>query len=450
MDDQLSLPGMDPPPPVPEAAIDQTQEPRLRRVDRAQVRMTPCSLDESLPADHPVREVWAVVQRLDCSKFESGIRARGSAPGRAATDPRVLLALWLYATIDGVGSGREIDRLVHVDDRYRWLAGGVSLDYHLVNDFRVRHEVELDDLFTQVVAALVKQGLVEVTRLSQDGIRVRAGAGSDSFRSESSLRTLLEEARTRIGTLKHQNDPSFSARQQAKRLADAQDRAARIEAALELLPGLQAAHEQSCKRRGEEPAPVRVSTTDPQARKMKVADGGYRPAYNVQLAMDTQSRVIVGVDVTGSGVDSAQATPMRQQVEQRTGQRVKEHLMDGGYASLDSIDEAEKAGVTVYAPVSKKCQNRNPQADPYARKKDDTDETFAWRQRMQTDEAKAIYKLRGSTIETINADLAQHRGLRQFPVRGPTKVRCVALLMVLAHNLLRFATELITDVREKS
>jgi hypothetical protein len=169
---------------------------------------------------------------------------------------------------------------------------------------------------------------------------------------------------------------------------------------------------------------------------MKMPCGGFRPAYNVQLAADPTSRAIVGVDVTNHGADSGLDQPMRQQVEQRTGRQVKEHLIDGGYASLEAINQAETDGVTVYAPVN---PARQPDIDPHARKPKDTDHTFAWRQRMATDEAKAIYKQRGATIETVNGDLTEHRGLRQFPVRGSPKARYVVLWLALAYNILHFA-----------
>lgn len=455
MDDQLSLPGMDAaPPPTPPGegvrAIDLTQAPRLRRVDRAQVRLVPCALEESLPCEHDARLVWDLVTQLDLSPFEGKVAARGSVPGRPATDPRILIALWLYAGIKGVGCGREIDRRVHCDDGFRWIAGGVSLDYHILNDFRVGHEGELDGIFTATVAALVKQGLVDVTRLAQDGLRVRASAGSNSFRREKTLKELHADAQEHLVALKKQSDGEFLSRQQAKELSDAKDREARIAKALALLPDLRAAHEEASKRKGKEPGEVRVSMTDPEARMMRMPDGGSRPAYNVQLSADVKGRAIVGVDVTSEGVDYGQATPMRQQVEERSGQTVNEQLVDGGFASLKEIDEGERAGVAMYAPVPNKCKNRNPDADPYARKRDDTDATFRWRQRMATDEAKTIYKQRGATIETINGDLTEHRGLRRLRVRGPTKVRCVLLWLALAYNILRFRKDLITVMCEKS
>ena len=318
----------------------------------------------------------------------------------------------------------------------------MSLNYHTINDFRVDHGEALDALFTQVIALLVKQDLIDVTRLTQDGVRVRASAGSSSFRRGSTLTRLRDEARAHLEALQKQNDPAWSARQQAKRLADAKDRDARLAEALRQLPLRQAAQRQAAKRSGlAQPRETRLSSTDPDARKMKMACGGFRPAYNVQLAADPTSRAIVGVDLTNEGADSGLDQPMRQQVEQRTGQTVKEHLVDGGYAALDAIDRAEADGVTIYAPVN---PPRKAGVDPHARKPKDTDRTFAWRTRMAGDQAKTLYRQRAATIETINGDLTEHRGLRQFPVRGSPKARCVVLWLALAYNILHFGPALLT------
>ncbi len=452
MDDQLSFPGMEAassPAPAGPREIDLSLPPRLRLVDRSQARFMPCSLDQTLPPEHDARLVWDFVGSLPMKVFEDKVVARGSAPGRPATDPRILLTLWIYAGIRGIGNGREVDRLVHCDDGFRWIAGGVSLDYHIINDFRVAHEDAFEHVFITTVVALVRAGLVEVTRLAQDGVRIRASAGSDSFRRDKSLKELLEDARAHLAALKKQTEKEYISKKEAKQLADANDRVKRLEHAAALLPELQESMNASAKKRCEKPGEARVSTTDPDARRMQMPDGGTRPAYNVQLAADVKSRAIVGVDVTSDGTDYDQATPMREQVEKTTGVKVKEHLIDGGYASLKTIDEGEKAGTTMYAPVSKKCQNRNPDADPYARKKNDTDEIYAWRTRMNTDEAKAIYKQRGSTIETINGDLTEHRGLRRLRVRGPTKVRCVVLLLALVYNLRQFENVLIAAMIAK-
>ena len=182
----------------------------------------------------------------------------------------------------------------------------------------------------------------------------------------------------------------------------------------------------------------RASTTDSEARVMKTPDGGFRPAYNVQLAADTESRAIVGVSVTNSGSDRALSEPMRQEVESRTGGKVEEHLMDGGFVNFDPLDQAEQAGVTVYAPpqASKKV-------DPYQVRPTDSAEVAKWRRRMATEEAKTIYKERAATSETVNADLRTYRGLDRFLVRGLAKVKCVALWSALAYNLMHFGKALL-------
>ena len=166
----------------------------------------PVCLDARLPADHQARTIWRVVERLDLSAFYDGIAARGSEPGRAATDPKLLVALWLYAAVDGVGNGRKLDRLCREHDAYKWLCGGVSLNYHTLNDFRVAHEKSLDGLFTEVLTALTERGVVRIDRISQDGKRVRASAGSSSFHCEKTLRRRLKEVRAYVEELKRQPD----------------------------------------------------------------------------------------------------------------------------------------------------------------------------------------------------------------------------------------------------
>jgi transposase len=127
-------------------------KPRLRLADRSQVLLRPLSLEETLAPDHPARIIWALVCRWDLTLFLATVVARGEKPGRPATDPRILISLWLYAYTQGVSNGRELDRLCESDDAYRWICGGVSLNYHTINDFRVDHEKAIDDLLTQMIA----------------------------------------------------------------------------------------------------------------------------------------------------------------------------------------------------------------------------------------------------------------------------------------------------------
>jgi len=433
---------------------------RLRLPERMQAVIRYGALDDLLPPEHEARVVWAVVCAQDLSDFHAAVRAVAGSPGRDATDPRVLIALWLYATLDGVGSARELDRLCRECDPYKWLAGGVSLNYHTLADFRVGriggggdHAAALDGLLTRMVATLVGKGLVKVWRISQDGTRVRACAGASSFRREKRLAKLLEEAKKHVAELRALlDDPErsagLSAQQKAARERAARERQARVEAAIAALPRLKEKQaklakkvSQKDKKAGKLKEP-RASTTDDQARVMKMPDGGFRPAVNVQLAVDTDSRAIVGVDVTSSGVDTGQAEPMRRQVQERTGREVKEHLMDGGYLVFEEIDRATQEGVTVYCPP-KPPRNPELRGSEYEPRPTDSQAVKDWRARMGSEEGKEVYKERAATSETANAELKSRCGVTRLLVRGLDKARCVALWFALAYNLSHFAKELI-------
>ena len=448
MEAQPNLPGMeavaDSDPIGVTPAAPPEAPPRLRRPDRAQTLLEPCVIDELIGADHPARTIWAVVCKLDLSRFEEPIAARGASTGRAATDPRLLVALWLYAATRGIGNGRELARLCECHDAYRWLRGGVSLNYHTLTDFRVGHAAALDELFTQVLAVLMHRGLVSVERISQDGTKVRAGAGSRSFRRRATLEQRLERARAHVEALKAQGheEPAVSARRRAAAQRGARERAERIEAALaemDKLEAVKAAQRQDKPAAKEAP---RASTSDPEARKMKMPDGGYRPAYNVQLASDPSSRAIVGVDVTNHGTDHGEDAPLREQVERRSGAAVSEHLLDGGYVKREAIEAAHTAGVAVLAPLPATGKGGSVCIFSPA----DSEALAAWRERMRTPEGQEAYRQRAATSETINADLKCFRGLGSggsLAVRGLRKVRCVALWSALAYNLMHFAQALL-------
>lgn len=188
------------------------------------------------------------------------------------------------------------------------------------------------------------------------------------------------------------------------------------------------------KRRGEEKKQkARASTTDPEARIMKMGDGGYRPAYNIEYATDTSSRVIVGVEVTNLSSDRGRMEPMRQQIQQRYDKMPGEHLVDGGFINLEEMDRLGRAGCVVYAPPQ---QPQNKDRSPYDRVDRDTEAVSAWRERMGTEAAKTIYKLRASAAEWVNAQARNH-GLVRLAVRGLKKVKAIALWHALANNLQR-------------
>jgi transposase len=415
--------------------------PRLLQPNRTQIELRASDLETLLPQEHRARLVWGYVVHQDLSKLVEAVKARGSNAGRAAIDPRVLFALWLYATLGGVGSGREVARLSVEHDAYRWICGGVSVNYHALNDFRAGNEALMDELLTDNVAALAAAGAISLERVAQDGMRVRADAGAASFRRQATLEEHLGQAGELVQTIKAQAqaDPGRGKRQaQAAQQRAAQEREERIKAALAQLPEVAATK----KRNGGKAEEARASTTDADARVMKMADGGFRPAYNVQLATECEAQVIVGMGVVNAGSDMAQLAPMVEQVEQRAGKSPDEWLVDGGFPAHGQID-AVSGKTEVYAPVpqpraKKDEQGTEVQQDKHEPKPGDSEAVAKWRQRMATDEAKDIYKQRAATAECVNAQ-ARNRGLLRLPVRGLAKIRSVVGLFVLTHNMMRMA-----------
>jgi len=416
--------------------------PRLRVPQRNQVEIHWASLDELLEPEHPARMVWACVCGLDLHCWLKTIKAVEGVAGRDATDPRLLVALWVYATIEGVGSARELERLCEKHLAYQWLCGGVSVNYHLLADFRTRGSEAWDDLLTQIVASLLDQKLVTLKRVAQDGMRVRANAGSASFRRGPRLERFLAEAREQVEALKTLSDESpedTTRRRQAARKRAWEERQRRLEEALRHCDELQRQREETAKITGKKPIEARCSTTDPESRTMKFADGGYRPGYNVQFSTDTASGIIVGVDVTNHGTDSEELPPMLEQLEERYDRQPEEALVDGGFACLDAIDDAAQRGCRVYAPLKDEQKQLAAGKNPYAPKRYDGAGVASWRERMGTVAAKLVYRLRSQTAEWVNA-ICRNRGLRQMPVRGRTKCRMIAVLYAITHNIVRGVT----------
>jgi transposase len=419
-------------PRAPRPAPSDESAPRYETANRTQIELTPCDLEALLPPGHAARLVWRFVEGLDLSALYAVIHAREGRAGRPPIDPKILVALWLYATIDGVGAARELDRLCVRHDAYRWLRGGVSVNYHTLSDFRVAHQAVLDELLTQSIATLRHRGIVTLARVAQDGTRIRASAGVGSFRREGTLRARLQEAEHLVARTKRQAEGGLT-RAEAAQARAAVDRLARVAEALAELPAVAAAKARTAsKRKGAAPKEARVSTTDPQARVMKMADGGYRPAYNVHLATDHDSDVIVGVAVTNSSADQQELVPMLEQVAARAG-RPDTVLVDGGFVAHDAIDAATARGICVLAPVPCRPGTR----EPVPVQPTDSPAVAAWRMRMQTEAAKQQYRQRGAVAERINADVRTHRALGQVLVRGQRKVLTCALWVALAHNLVK-------------
>jgi transposase len=427
--------------PLPEA-IPQPPEtgrgkPRLETANRQQIGIRYAALDDLLSEDHRARLVWAMVASYDLSRFYARIEAVEGEAGRPATDPRLLTGVWLYGTLEGVVSARELARLCQDHLAYQWLLGGVSVNYHTLADFRVDYEAELDDLLSKSVAALMSEGLVSIEKTAQDGMRIRASAGASSFRRRPTLDECLRKAQAAVeeqkAMLEDGGSDARSRREKAAQQRHAEERLERVKKALEEVEKVAAKRQKNRETRRKKRAP-RASTSDPEARVMKMADGGFRPAYNGQLAIDMDSRIIVGVEVSNEA-DQRLLEPMLEQIEERFEQLPEEHYVDGGFRSNLSIEHAAEKGIAVFSPIPTRYSG-NSLKRPEEILPTDGPGVRAWKERMQTEVVQEKYKQRAATVEWANA-LARNRGLYRLLVRGRHKARAVLLWYALAHNLLQ-------------
>jgi transposase len=426
---------------APKASAEPVGAPRLRSPERRQIELRACDLESLLGPDHAARLVWAYVERLtdELQPLYDAIAARAGLPGHPPIDPRLMLALWLYATSEGIGSARELARLCGSHDAYRWLCGGVSVNYHTLGAFRSAQGKLLDELLTRNVAALAAAGVIDLDTLAQDGVRVRAAAGAASFRRRATVARHLAQARRVVERLKrdlHDDPEASSRRTRAATERAAREREARVKDALDKLAEIEAQRkrrEQTNARTTAKQGEPRVSTTDPEARILKMPDGGFRPAYNMQIVSAPEQQIVVAVDVTASGSDRGWARTMLERVRGRLGSLPRRHLADGGFTKLDDIEWAHGEGVAIHCPPPASRQR----SDAFVPRDDDGPGVAAWRRRMKSPRGKGRYKRR-SIAECINARMRQRR-LHQITVRGLHKARTVLLWFALAHNVLRAA-----------
>jgi transposase len=403
---------------------------RFQRIERYQYEFRDLCLDELVSQTHEVRSVWQYVCGLDLSEFH---REYDGKSGRIPVDPRILLTLWLYAIIEGISSSRHLAKRCKRDAIYMWICGGVGVNHNLLSAFRVNHRDALLELLSQTIAVLQHHELIKFDRISQDGVRVRAHAGKSSFRKIDTLESLFESAKEKVESVfgdiddSDDDDDPCSPSQQAARLRAAEDRERRLKEALAEHADLSKRRE---KRKKGDGATTRVSTTDPESRNMKMADGGYRPAYNIQAATLNDSRLIVDVHAINEGTDSNQVEPMLDRVESQFGERPKEVLVDGGYNSREDVTAVESSGTKIFMPVR---ASRNSAQDRYAFRRGDSEEVKNWRERMSKPDSQEIYQERSSTAEFPFARFRNH-GLQQLPVRGLAKAEVIGVWHALVHN----------------
>ena len=410
---------------------------RVKQPERRQVCMQMMSLDQMLPENSLARTVCAYVERLDTSLLYRDIVVTATQAGRTATNPDVMLSLWLLATLEGIGSARELARRCERDMAYMWICGEVSVNHRCLSEFRMNSGDFLDKLLTDSVTAMIHSNVVSYETVAQDGMRVRASAGSSSFRRAPTLKKLKQEAQALVERLKSGDDDSPGGNSGGGvKLASNERRLDRIEEALEQIEELSERREKRRKGEGEK---TRVSTTDPDARNMKMANGGYNPAFNVQFASDMTSRMIMGVDVTNAGTDSNQLLPMIEQLKSRFGRVPKKTVTDAAYATQENITQATQNQVIPVSSIPRAKQLKKNDKDPHEQQPRDTKDYVAFRKRMLEPENIELCKTRPSVAEFPNAD-CRNRGLLQFNVRGLTKAKTVALWHAICFNLRRQIT----------
>lgn len=473
---------------------------RMRPVERKQYFMETANLENMAAEDDPVRAIWAFVERLDLTAYYNKIKSKVNEAGSPAYNPKVLLAMWIYAYSQGISSAREVEKLSREVKAWRWLCGDQPINYHTLSDFRVRHKEELDDIFTNSLGVLSAEGLITLERITQDGTKIRANAGIDTFRGEEKLKAHLKVAREQVELLSNPaSEPT------TKRIGKARERAV-IERCQKLEQAVQ--EYEKLRQNKKKKEKIRVSITDPESRVMKQANGGYNPSYNAQIAVDTANKIIVGKHTTSNCEDTKELEPMIEGINERLGKYPDQVITDGGYNTYPNITMAaekdidliaaergnnnvsgqqyQKRGVTKefesgafkydedsksmicpegetlkfdgkeelpgrtnfkYRARAEDCSNCPskskccPKAAIKGRsviRKEYHEDVIEFQEKMQTEEAKLIYKKRGENAEFVNACIKERFKLRQFRLRGLFKVDIEVTFAALAYNIMRW------------
>lgn len=469
---------------------------RLKPIDRSQVCWGVIDIEKLIEEDHPARGIWAMVNQLDLAALENKIKAVEGRAGQSSLNPRLLMALWIYGYSEGISSARELSRMCDYEPGCRWLTAMQTVNHHTLSDFRVDHKSELDEIFVQVLGLLSAEGYIEMKRITQDGTKIRAQAGASSFHREQRLREHLQLARQQVEAMGDPESVDLNERMIQARKRVRREKKQRLEEALKELEQIQ-------KTRGEsEKQQARVSETDPEARVMKQADGGFAPSYNVQISTDAANGIIVGVDITQAGNDCDQLLDAVDRLEANTGQTPEQVLVDGGYTMKNSnIEAMAERGIDLIGPVvennseaSLKGRGIGPEFYPDKFRYDPSSDTFicpaekslqrmrtnrregriehsyraaaadcqacpfqdrccpknsprmvvrkehppavqAFRAKMQTDEAKQIYRTRAQIAEFPHAWIKEKIGFRRFRLKGRQKVRAEAIWACLTYNI---------------
>lgn len=415
---------------------------KLRVPCRNQMEMQINCIDSLLPVDHKARDIWEFVNSMDCSPCFALLKTFSGYSGRPATSPQVLLALWIFSIMDGNISSRTLVKLCEEHNAYKWIAGGVPINRTMLSEFRSINPLLFEDLLTNTLAVMLKAGLINDVDFSQDGTRIKANAGFNSYRRQETLEKTKQDLQEYIYQLQLEHESSYDKSKQTRKKRIANERLNRVEEALKILEKERQIKKENGTRNGEPPSDddlkkVRASKTDPTARKMKMGDSGFRLAYNVQLATGMNSRVIFGVDVVTS-LDPGTSPKMMARVHSRLRALgmppPKNWIGDSAYSSKSDVEIAAQAypDCQYYAPPKPRMG-----IDPKKHLKKDSEAVKKWRNLIGKEAVEELYKLRCSTAEFSNAQMKQ-RGWREFMVRGLEKVTSSALLNAIVQNIGRY------------
>jgi transposase len=318
-------------------------------IERSQVRLAPLDIEELIEPNHIARVIWQVSGKFDFTRFDATRKSRQDEAGRPCWSPQLLASIWIYSYTLGVASARAIERMMSYEPGLRWLAGNEVINHHTLSDFRVWDKEGLEGIFAQFLAMLETAGVVDFKTMLQDGTKVKAVAGRASLHRRKTLEKQLKQARKVIRELERraaeaEAQEGVDQRRQAAQKRAAEEAVQRATAALEKLKKVQE------KLAPQEQAEVRVSASEPEARKMKHADGSWAPSYNVQVSTEAQSRMIVAIEVSTAANDLHELIPAVEKVKENTGKQPEQVIADNGYATRDNVEETSARNIELIAP----------------------------------------------------------------------------------------------------
>jgi transposase len=320
-----------------ERATEQQGKIKYHPIDRSQIRWEQFDVEELIPQNHAARVIWEVSGKFDFRRFEASKKSREEEAGRSCWSPRLLASVWIYSYSLGVASARAIERMMRHEPGLRWLTGTEVINHHTLSDFRVGDKEGVEDLLAQFLAMLETAGVVNFATMLQDGTKVKAVAGKASMHRRKTVEKRLKQARKVMQELERraaaEGEEGVDRKQEAAQKRAAEEAVKRASAALEKIKKLQAA---TAPGEREE---VRVSVSEPEARKMKHPDGGWAPSYNVQVTTEAQSRMIVGIGVTTAANDTQELMPALERVKENCGELPQQMIADNGYATRNNVEE---------------------------------------------------------------------------------------------------------------